>query len=502
METEINMLVNYLASDVATDPKEWKNVKEKVQSKADICLTVGATPDSGGSSTMLLQLIKGLHYPQHWTAGILLMHQQSKCLPADTGIRSTFLKELNRLIRNPGLDGLVQIATTTRSLSSSSSGNGSSGNGEEGEGKKDSELDALLPSNPWFFLSKEFSEALEFAVVLLSDVLKQPTQGIEMLFEGTRLLRPRDGCLTAADGMLLRLCVEAEQFDYAAAYLDSQLIFEIDPKISHLEPVHYLAFFSTGGIVYMAKRQYAKALEYFESAITIPSKACSEISLSAYKKASLLSLVHTGKPYTCPDHTDSVVKGKVRKAAKDYAKVSELFAKGDRTGLAKHLVNDEVKRKFLEDGNYGLVLHVLSVLQDRAVSDLKSTYKRLSIRDIAEKIGAQSVEHARQDLEKLISSGRVQGSIDASTGMVTFGSSQGESVTEVDLPELLERVQETVQLSQKLRDIKMQVLTSKEYVKRTASASVSRVPGLGLSYSAVADLGDLDPDEMDVDLEM
>ena len=53
-----------------------------------------------------------------------------------------------------------------------------------------------------------------------------------MVFEGTKLLRPRDGCLTSEDGMLLRLCLEGAQFDYAEAYLDSQTIIEIDPKVT------------------------------------------------------------------------------------------------------------------------------------------------------------------------------------------------------------------------------------------------------------------------------
>ena len=76
-----------------------------------------------------------------------------------------------------------------------------------------------------------------------------------MVFEGTKLLRPRDGCLTSADCMLLRLCLEGARFDYAEAYLDSQTIIEIDPKVSYLEPTHYLAFFNNGGIIYATKEK-------------------------------------------------------------------------------------------------------------------------------------------------------------------------------------------------------------------------------------------------------
>ena len=510
MDIEMNTLAEYLVSEAALDPKAWKEVKEKVQGKADIVRTVGTLPDGGGNSTTLLQYVKDLSYPQHRFAGILLLHQQANCLPDKPGIRSTFLSELNRLITSLGNEESVSAAAEIAS-SSSSSDNGSSGNGKgkgEEEEKKNKKPETPTVPNPWLFLSKEVTQCLEKAVSVLCDVMKQPGQGIEMLLEGTKLLRPREGCLTSADSMLLRLCVEAQDFDYAEAYLDSQLIFEIDPKESFLDPIHYLAFFSNGGIIYMAKRQNAKALEYFESAITMPSKVCSEISLSAFKKASLLSLVHTGKAYSCPEHTDSAVKGKTRKQAKDYAKVNEFFAKSDRMGLAKYLVKEDVRKHFEDDGNYGLALHVLSVLQDKAMSDLTSTYIRLSIQDIAEKIGSQSVDHARQDLEKLIASGRIQGSIDTSTGMVTFGSGQGETAAEVDLPDLLERVQETVQLSHKLREMKLEALTSMEYVKSTTTSSSSRIPGLGMAtYSVGAgefdfEGGDVDIDEMDVDHEM
>ncbi len=508
----MNTLAEYLVSEAALDPKAWKEVKEKVQGKADIVRTVGTLPDGGGNSTTLLEYVKDLSYPQHRFASILLLHQQANCLPDEPGIRSTFLEELNRLITSLGNRELVGAAAAETASSVSSSGNGSSGNGK-GKGGEEEKKDKgpetpIVPNNPWLFLSKEVTQCLEKAVSMLCDVIKQPVKGIEMLLEGTKLLRPREGCLTSADSMLLRLCVEAQEFDYAKAYLDSQLIFEIDPKESFLDPIHYLAFFSNGGIIYMAKRQNARALEYFESAITMPSKVCSEISLSAFKKASLLSLVHTGKAYSCPEHTDSAVTGKTRKQAKDYAKINEFFAKSDRTGLAKYLVKEDVQKHLEEDGNYGLALHVLSVLQDKAMSDLTSTYIRLSIQDIAKKIGSQSADHARQDLEKLIASGRIQGSIDASTGMVTFGSRQSEAAAEVDLPDLLERVQETVQLSHKLREMKLEALTSMEYVKSTTTSSSSRVTGLGMAaYSVGAGElgfggGDVDPDEMDVDREM
>ena len=113
MDTEVNVLTTCLASNIANDPEQWKHMREKVQGKADICLTVGAIIDGEGSSTTLLQAIKALNYPQHCIAGILLMHQQAKCLPEKPEIRSTFLEELNRLIRCPESIDQVHITTST-----------------------------------------------------------------------------------------------------------------------------------------------------------------------------------------------------------------------------------------------------------------------------------------------------------------------------------------------------------------------------------------------------
>ena len=327
---------------------------------------------------------------------------------------------------------------------------------------------------------------------MLCEKMKQPLLGLDIFMHGCEILRPREGCLTSADGMLLRLCIEGQNFDFAESILDSQIIFEIDPTESYLDPEHYLAYFNNGGIVYMAKRRFAKALEYFENAITVPSLVCSEISLSAFKKASFISLIHTGKLYTCPEHTDNAVRSKVRKNTKDYSKVADFYMKSDRKGLATFLLEDSIKKQFEDDGNYGLALHVLSVLQDKAMMDLTSTYIKLSIKDVASKIGAQSVEHAREDLEKLISSGRIKGTIDQSTGMVTFRS-EGASAAEVDLPDLLERVEESVQLSHKLRDIKRDVLTSMEYFHSTTSRS-SSVSFLGMPSFTSGSYASMDVD--------
>ena len=50
------------------------------------------------------------------------------------------------------------------------------GHGKDAEGEKDSGIETLLQSNYWLFFSKELTHALDKAVVLLCDILKQPAR--------------------------------------------------------------------------------------------------------------------------------------------------------------------------------------------------------------------------------------------------------------------------------------------------------------------------------------
>ena len=281
-------------------------------------------------------------------------------------------------------------------------------------------------------------------------------------------------------------------------------IFEIDPRTSHLDTVHYLSFFYYAGIVYMARNKFAKAIESFEYAITVPSDVCSAISTEAYKKAMLVSLLESGSPYSCPKYTAPVVKRRWKNKCKEYTQVAEIYAKCDRDKMKALLQKEAVKAGFITDGNWGLVKQLYASLQSKAMQNLTSTYIKLSLQDIAQKVGAPSIAQAETDLVKLIADGVIEASIDQASGMVSFGgggaSRAGDSGT--DVSEVQEAIRESMELAEKLRVIKTNVLTSTSYVKSISQASSGGLHSLGGRMGGgLVDLGDISMIDDDMDME-
>lgn len=506
---------------------------EKVKKKTDMFQTLGKDPVEGG--TQLLEYMRRFEYPSHSFAGILFLWQQADILPEDHNAQVAFFIETRRLVMSVGGDlssdmnalvicdanGLGKGGESSKkgadAASSSSSSNSSSGatqveGGDETEvapmmeesAQVDSSGAASVPnSNIYMYLSKELTAVLDKAVKVAASLdPKAAVMAVEPVRLTAEILRPREGCLTSGDSCFLQACIGAQCYSYAEMFLDSMTVFEIDPKLSHLDSAHYLAFFYYAGIVYMARKRYAKAIEFFEYAITAPSEACSAISLASFKKAVLVSLLEYGSGYSCPKFTSSVVKRRCNNAT-EYSQIAEIYERSDRGSMKALLDKEVIRNGLINDGNWGLVKQLYSTLQTKAMQDLTSTYIKLSLQDIAQKTGATSRAQAEADLVKLIASGAIDGSIDQSTGIVSFGSGAAcatASASSTDVTRVVEAIRESMELADKLRDMKKSVLTSLPYVKSTSQGSGPGGLGGHSLGGGLSELGDITMiDDMDMD---
>lgn len=551
MDFDWNSLTSALVATLSEGPHQeapLKDLVEKVKEKTDMFKTLGEASNEHG--TQLLQYMQEFKYPAHSFAGILFLWQQAGCLPEDRSAQLAFFFEVRRLLMSAGdvssnVDALVicnlnEVKTgggdssprkggmasrsssskTNASSSSSSKSNASSSSGAaQVEGNDESEVapmnenaaggmvddasDNVPNSNIYMYLSKELTAVLDKAVEAACLDPKVAIMAVEPLKLSADLLRPREGCLTSGDSCMLQACISAQYYSYAEKVLDSMTIFEIDPKLSHLDAAHYLSFFYYAGIVHMARNKYTKAIEFFEYAITAPSESCSAISLESYKKAVLVSLLEYGCGYTCPKYTSSAVKRRCNKA-KEYSQIAEIYEKCDRGKMEGLLHKENIKNGLINDGNWGLVKQLYSTLQTKAMKNLTSTYIKLSLQDIAQKIGAPSKAQVEADLVRLIADGAIDGSIDQATGIVSFGAgaaTSSASASRTDVTQVVEAIRESMELADKLRDIKKNVLTSEPYVKSISQGSGPG--GLGGRHGlggGLAELGDISMiDDMDMD---
>jgi len=111
-------------------------------------------------------------------------------------------------------------------------------------------------------------------------------------------------------------------------------ILEISLEAAHIVPEQYLSYHYYGALCFIAVKEYPMALELLSNCITIPSVACSAISLLAHRTAVLVSLLHTGARFRLPKFTSSVVKLAIQSSAltKQYLAIEAAFLQEHKLG--------------------------------------------------------------------------------------------------------------------------------------------------------------------------
>lgn len=139
---------------------------------------------------------------------------------------------------------------------------------------------------------------------------------------GTAILRldPSGSCYTSTHLAFARLCLEACTFRAAKAILDKEIYelpssartvpdlpcsrhdtssgfitdkSELSDAISYRDPLHYFLY---GAMIYLALKEWRRAILFLEIVLTAPSKThSSQIQVEAYKKWVLANLLAYGE---------------------------------------------------------------------------------------------------------------------------------------------------------------------------------------------------------------
>jgi COP9 signalosome complex subunit 3 len=95
-------------------------------------------------------------------------------------------------------------------------------------------------------------------------------------------------------------CISGKMYSFAHDFISNTTILEVNPKQSFLETSDFLKYFYYSGIVYIAVKNFKKALECFNEVMSFPADILSAVCVEAYKKAVLVSLIENGKAYSFP----------------------------------------------------------------------------------------------------------------------------------------------------------------------------------------------------------
>lgn len=161
----------------------------------------------------------------------------------------------------------------------------------------------------------------------------------------------------------------------------------ITPESGLTEKLKYqdvLEYFLLTGTVYIALREWEKALDSLENAVTYPVKdnAVSKMMVDAYKKWTLVNVLLNGKAGSLPGTTNSNAAKLYHVIAKPYDIVASLFESASASRLQAEVgVGQDVWK---DDGNLGLMLFVLASYQKFKIRRLANVYRTLTISEVTQ----------------------------------------------------------------------------------------------------------------------
>eukprot|EP01018_Ginkgo_biloba_P022632 Gb_26185 [translate_table: standard] len=287
--------------------------------------------------------------------------------------------------------------------------------------------------------------------------LQVPLQAILPLRTAVQKLRPSSEHLTPLHPDFLLMCLLAKCYKAGLSILEDD-IFEVD------QPRDFLLYCYYGGMVYIGLKRFSKALEFFQHAITAPTSSLTAMTVEAYKKYILVSLIHTGQVPAFPKYAPAVVQRNLKSCAQPYIDLASNYSSG-RISVLESCLNMNTE-KFENDSNLGLVKQVLSSLYKRNIQRLTQTYLTLSLQDIANTVQLETSKQAEMHVLQMIQDGEIFATINQKDGMVSFQEDPEQYKTCQMTEHIDTAIRRIMSLSRKLTSVDEQVSCDHAYLSK------------------------------------
>ena len=271
------------------------------------------------------------------------------------------------------------------------------------------------------------------------------TPAIVLLHNAILRLDPASSTLTSTHYHFIRLCLSARAYGEAADILDRpiyhiptsldkasaarsyQYLCSAESSSAYLTPGTsltekfnyrtYLEYYLYGGMVYIALREWEKALFFLEACLVIPtSNTVSYIQIEAYRKFVLVGLLHNNRIPKAPKTVNTSAIKTIRLVAKAYDCLADAFKSNDPERFRAEVA--EGQALWAQDCNTGLVLQLFDSFRKYAVIRLGRTFIALSIAEVAKRtsIDPSDVKGTAAYVASLISQGELNAELTASSG--------------------------------------------------------------------------------------
>lgn len=293
--------------------------------------------------------------------------------------------------------------------------------------------------------------------------LHTPMRVILPLQTAIKKLQPSPQYLTALHAEFFLVCLLAKCYKSALSTLEEQ-IFEIDPKKTGLTPRDFLLYCYYGGMLYIGLKQFGKALEFFQHAITAPATVLNAIAIESYKKYILVSLIYNGQVPAFPKYTPTVSQRYLKTCAQDYFELVNCFNSRNIADLQRCVGSHE--ELFKKDSNLGLVKQVVSSLYKRNIQRLTQTFVTLSLQDIANTVQLENSKEAELYILRMIQEGEIFATINQKDGMVCFHEDPEQYKTREITQKLDAKIRQMMSLEKKVTSMDEQISCDHAYLSR------------------------------------
>jgi len=271
-----------------------------------------------------------------------------------------------------------------------------------------------------------------------------------------------DDQITPQHYMYILACIKARCYKYAFTLLDLNP-FSIEPSKTGIESIDVRLYFYYGGIVYTALKNFKQAQDFFLNVISFPAYLTSEIMIEAYKKYTLVSLLHEGNIPTVSRFTGSGISRHIKQRCQVYEDLVNSYSTHSSEDFKNCMINHT--DVLLKDNNLGLVKQVLHSLTNDNITKLTKTYITLSLKNIGEKAKISESEVELRIL-KMIRRKEIYAQINQKDGMISFHENPNQFNTSSTMRYLDNNIYNTISLFKSVRNLDETITTSHQYIHK------------------------------------
>ncbi|CAD6585881.1 MAG: hypothetical protein TREMPRED_004269 [Tremellales sp. Tagirdzhanova-0007] len=276
------------------------------------------------------------------------------------------------------------------------------------------------------------------------------------------------GVLSGVHAAFLEACLLVRSYDLAESVINDSFLDVQSATPSYLDVI---TFHHHAGLICAATRDFGRATDFFCAAVTVPTQAASAVQLACVKRAILCELLVSGKLLHFPKYTSGAVNRIIERNAQAYTKLAKAFEAKDWAAVTALA---DGTAELHEDCNAGLVRQVVASITKRRILKIKDSYSRLTIDDLAVRVGKAGADGVREVtgvLCDMIATRAIRATMSpistSGSSIVTF---LADDTTYSASPEILSRIAEVNQmagwLEHQLSSASKQLGINSDYLKK------------------------------------